>query len=524
MWSAEPARAGLRAAAIAAALSVTAVAAEARAARFALVVGNNQGHGQDVPLRYAESDAARMARLLVAVGGFEPEGTVLLRGRTAGEIRHSLAMLADNLARRAGDDLVLFYYSGHADAESLHVGPESIPLADLKAQIVALGAMARVVVLDACQAGSLVRAKGGAPAPAFDVAPWESLPRGLAFLASSSESEVAQESDELGGSFFTHFFVHGLRGAADRDRNGHVSLAEAYEFASRHTLAATVTSPIGPQHPTFRFDLAGQQDIALTFPGKHGTGLGRIVFDRPGRYLVRYGDGGAAVTELVSSGGEQLALDPGRYEVVRRLERHLEIARVDLAASQSVALSQARTREVAYGQVVRKGMGPRTRSYGLALLGGARSDLLSLGTAPTGVVVWRTDVRWLSFEARAGGGRSERAGEIRSTETWEMFAAVAGLRALDLGRTTLGLGVEAGWSGLAQQIGAEPRRALSNAAFVGPLAVLEVPLAKRFFLRVDAEAPLYVLRASSGGPASSAGTRTAVGLAVRIAAGAGLYF
>ena len=176
------------------------------------------------------------------------------------------------------------------------------------------------MVLDACQAGSLVRIKGGAPAPAFDVAPWEALPRGLAFLASSSESEVAQESDELGGSFFTHFLVSGLRGAADRDRNGRVSLGESYEFASRHTLAATATSPVGPQHPTFRFDLAGQQDIALTYPGRLGTGLGRLVFDRPGRYFIRQQNGGAAVTELLSNGGDELSLDPGGYEVVRRGE------------------------------------------------------------------------------------------------------------------------------------------------------------------------------------------------------------
>lgn len=500
-------------------LAASAAATEARAGRFALVIGNNEGNARDARLRYAESDAERIARLLVTVGGFAQGETVLLRGRTAGEIRHSLAMLADRLGKRTGDDLVLIYFSGHADAEALHIGAETIPLAELKATIVGLRATARVVVLDACQAGSLVRIKGGAPAPAFDVTPWQALPRGLAFLASSSESEVAQESDELGGSFFTHFLVSGLRGAGDRDRNGQVSLGESYEFAARHALAATVTSPVGPQHATFRFDLAGQQDIALTFPGRLGTGLGRLVFDRPGRYFIRQQGGGAAVTELLSSGGEELSLDPGGYEIVRRADDHFEIARVDLAASRSLAVSQTRSQRVAYGRVVRKGLGPQSRSYGLAVVGGARGDLLSLGTAASGAMIGRLDARWLSLEVRAGAGRSEHTGDVFLTETWEMFAAVAGLRAFDLGRTTLAVGAELGWAGFSQRIGPEPRRGLASAAFVGPAAVLELPLAKRFFARLDVDVPIYVLRARE-----ISGEGTALAVTLRVAAGGGFFF
>jgi hypothetical protein len=38
--------------------------------RFALVVGNNYGHGGDAILRYAESDARRVAQVLQDLGGF----------------------------------------------------------------------------------------------------------------------------------------------------------------------------------------------------------------------------------------------------------------------------------------------------------------------------------------------------------------------------------------------------------------------------------------------------------------------
>ena len=38
--------------------------------------------------------------------------------------------------------------------------------------------------------------------------------QGFAFLSSSSADEDAQESDRIGASFFTYYFVTGLRGAA----------------------------------------------------------------------------------------------------------------------------------------------------------------------------------------------------------------------------------------------------------------------------------------------------------------------
>ena len=90
---------GLSLAVVTVLLASSAAATEAHAGRFALVIGNNEGNARDARLRYAESDAERIARLLVAVGGFEQGETVLLRGRTAGEIRHSLAMLGDRLAK-----------------------------------------------------------------------------------------------------------------------------------------------------------------------------------------------------------------------------------------------------------------------------------------------------------------------------------------------------------------------------------------------------------------------------------------
>jgi hypothetical protein len=62
-------------------------AALAEAERYAVVVGNDVGEPPDVPLRYAEMDAARVASVLQEVGGVRPENTVLLQGKDADTVR-----------------------------------------------------------------------------------------------------------------------------------------------------------------------------------------------------------------------------------------------------------------------------------------------------------------------------------------------------------------------------------------------------------------------------------------------------
>ena len=73
----------LRQALIALALATLPAAAAAQAERFAVVVGNDQGQPPDLPLSYAETDAARVASMLQEVGGVRPENLIVLRGQDA---------------------------------------------------------------------------------------------------------------------------------------------------------------------------------------------------------------------------------------------------------------------------------------------------------------------------------------------------------------------------------------------------------------------------------------------------------
>jgi len=145
-------------------------------------------------------------------------------------------------------DTVLFvYYSGHADADRLHLGGSYLGVRELRDILAGSSAGSRVLVIDACRSGSMTRVKGGSPTPPFSVHLDEMPPpAGFAILTSSAEGEDSQESDALAGSFFTHYFNSGLIGAADQNHDGQVTLAEAFSFASEQTFRATLATTAGP--------------------------------------------------------------------------------------------------------------------------------------------------------------------------------------------------------------------------------------------------------------------------------------
>ena len=53
---------------------------------------------------------------------------------------------------------------------------------------------------------------------------------------------TCEESDLLGGSYFSHHLASGLLGDADRSADGRVTLAEAYAYAYERTVADTASS------------------------------------------------------------------------------------------------------------------------------------------------------------------------------------------------------------------------------------------------------------------------------------------
>ena len=66
--------------------------------RYALVVGANNGGGDRARLQYAVSDAERFARVLIDLGGVDPENEIVLKEPRVGDLVGAL----DRLNARVG--------------------------------------------------------------------------------------------------------------------------------------------------------------------------------------------------------------------------------------------------------------------------------------------------------------------------------------------------------------------------------------------------------------------------------------
>jgi hypothetical protein len=313
---------------------------DGRDRRLALVIGHDRGSASRKPLRYAQTDATRLAVVLRDLGGFLGSDIHLLEGPTLSEVRAALGALAAQVRAFRGDArtrgvpgraTLLVYFSGHSDGKVLELGGEGLSFADLRHAVDAIGADLRLVILDACRSGSLLALKGpgGVSAAAdFDLSqPLESS-TGEVLITSSSASEDALESEELRASFFSHYLLSGLRGAADVNHDGRVTLSEAFQHAAGRTTSETAGTILGSQHPSYQNQLTGRGDLVLTqIPRTRAAIEMAAAVDRA---LLMDALTGGVAAEWTPGGGDRLAVTPGPYVVHAWKDGHRSTARFTL--------------------------------------------------------------------------------------------------------------------------------------------------------------------------------------------------
>jgi hypothetical protein len=286
--------------------------------RFALVASSNDGGPSRTRLRFANSDAESVGRVLASLGGVHEGDLIVVHDTSRASLEQAFATLRERLGREQRPRVrreVFVYFSGHSDEEGLLLGIERVSYRELRQWIDALGADVRIAVLDSCASGALIRLKGGVHRAPF-LSDVSSQARGHAFLTASSADEAAQESDRVGAAFFTHYLLSGMRGAADANHDHRVTLNEAYKFAYDETLQRTETSRVGAQHPSYDIQLAGTGDVVMTDLRASGS---RLVLAREiaGRIYVR-DQADHLVVELRKEPTYpvELGLEAGLYHVV----------------------------------------------------------------------------------------------------------------------------------------------------------------------------------------------------------------
>jgi uncharacterized caspase-like protein len=331
--------------------------------RAALLVGESAGDQADPPLRYAESDAAAMRDALVQVGGVARADARLLRGATAPELRRALQETAAKLAGQqfGKADLLLLYVSAHASGGELHLRGTRLPLAELRRFVEQSPAGVTLLVLDTCESGAAMRAKGLTPLAGPLIQFDKPSLKGSVVIASAGPDESAYESDELGGSLFTQHLVAGLRGAADTSRDGRVTLQEAYAYAYARTVDSAAALRTGKQTPLFDLDLQGAGELVLSTPALGHARL-RLEVERPGEWVLTSADGAAQASRFFKAAGPALyALDAGRYRLRSRVGDVFLEGAVEVADGGEATVTEAQLSTWKTVPAGRKGSGPSLR-------------------------------------------------------------------------------------------------------------------------------------------------------------------
>jgi hypothetical protein len=221
-------------------------------ARLALVVAT--ATYDDAGLRRLRSpaqDVGELAQVLADpdIGGFAVTTVI---DQPVQQIRLAIA---EFLAGRSPQDLVLVYLSCHGlldarrrlyfaatDTRKDLLGATAVESAWVLDQLESCRARRQVLILDSCFSGALAHGAMGEAGLGLDR--FLGHGRGRAVLTASAATEYSFEGEPTDaaippGSVFTAALVQGLRtGAADTDRDGYVSVDDAYAYVF-HQVQAT---------------------------------------------------------------------------------------------------------------------------------------------------------------------------------------------------------------------------------------------------------------------------------------------
>ncbi len=214
---------------------------------FALVVGIEDYRALPAA-DYAESDAGAFRDYARRVLGVPEENIVFLSGQRAA-LTDLSKYLDEWLPRNVSEkSRVYFYYSGHGapdpdgtaylvawDGDPAFLKSSAYPLPRLYERLESLKAREVVVLLDSCFSGAggrSVIAKGTRPL-VTSLVPQAPPGSKLSILTAASGDEITGSLDEERHGLFTYHLLKGLRGEADGDKDGHLTIGELHTFVRK---------------------------------------------------------------------------------------------------------------------------------------------------------------------------------------------------------------------------------------------------------------------------------------------------
>lgn len=245
---------------------------------WAVVIGISQ-YKTVRSLKYADKDALAFRDYLTKNVGVTGDHMTVLTNEEA-TLFNLKRSLGTELKRKAGPkDTVIIYYAGHGapepdasspdgdglekylipyDADPQDLYTTGLPMREVETIFHRLSAERVIFITDSCYSGATAGRTFSTVARRATLSDGFlnrlSKGKGRVVLTASRAGEVSEERDELGHGVFTYYLLEGLKGKADVDGDGIVTVDEAYSYLSTHVPQATGQN----QHPVKKGEVEGQ--------------------------------------------------------------------------------------------------------------------------------------------------------------------------------------------------------------------------------------------------------------------------
>ncbi|MGH7229661.1 MAG: hypothetical protein ACREIH_10680 [Nitrospiraceae bacterium] len=222
-----------------------------------LTVGISSYRDQEIPVRkYATLDAGMVAAYFQSLGGVPASNVRLLQDQKALRPDIEEALLDWLPPRVTAESVVIVYFAGQAmvapSGETYLVPYEGrwnsasrlYPLKDLQAALSRLKSQLTLLIFDGSVStiGGDTRSRNKAPQ-------WDMGGGSVVRLIGTTGLHNGLESEKLRHSLFTYYLLRGLKGEADTNQDGAVTLGELTAFLGQAVPAAARSDFRQEQHP-----------------------------------------------------------------------------------------------------------------------------------------------------------------------------------------------------------------------------------------------------------------------------------
>jgi hypothetical protein len=235
-------------------------------------------------LKYAVDDARLFYEYLVKYTHIPQRNVTLLSDHeaTLTQIRSALGTQLKSIAGK--DDMVIIFFAGHGATEKDVMSPDgdglekyllpydanpedlyatALPMREISHIFKRIQSERLVFIADSCYSG----ASGGRTIDITGIRASISdsfmdriaTGKGRVIMTASGANEVSVENDHLGHGVFTYYLVEGLKGKADADGDGLITVDEAYLYVSDKVPQATGQE----QHPIKKGTVEGRLILGI---------------------------------------------------------------------------------------------------------------------------------------------------------------------------------------------------------------------------------------------------------------------